>query len=864
MIKNFNRINYRLIMAVPIFATSVILGALFVLSLTLGTAGLSAGEPTLSDSSKLATPTPAQLAWADLEFGMMVHMSPPNDNARIDIDTDGLAECASLMGARYLLVVAKHNNGYLWWVSKTKARIGVQHNKQNQQPMRDILGELAAAARKRGLGLGIYNVPADWGDGIGDGGLCSDPVKQEAFRKDYIEQVRELCTNYGPLVEYWFDGGIKADFLDRVNVILKELQPNVNSFNGAYNPIRWVGNEDGTIPLPHWYAKANGEYWRYNGWQQNPRGSHFSFVECDTPGAGGNNWLGGLTRSVDDLMDIYYKSVGRGAQLVVNVSPPAKPSMERCAAFGQAIKDAVGYPLATTKGVGDSVELDLGQTSEIDHVIVQEDLSLGQRILKHRIEGFVAGTWKELAASENLGTKRIYKIAPIIVSKVRVVVTERLATPQIRSLSVTRTGIKAMDKAPPASPGQLAGTMVDGHTIRLTWTRPNEVPASGITRYTVYRGETRIGQSAATEYTDRGLDEQTAYSYTVTTISGCGLESTRTAPCTMTTPQDTVPPVLLSMKQTDATHLVVQFSEPVDEVSATKIGNYRLDPVARVIAATRGADLASVVLTTSPLKELTTYTLTVDAVRDLAKAPMSVVAGSKTTLRCANDLLLYCPLTEGTGDQAQELVNDKKIKITGTVTWGQDTMKALVFDGKTTAVDLGLAPGYDSFTIAVWIKPDRSGQQTSGPGSYREAIFSRDRQGIRDYQFNLGLNTYASPCFNMTPEPGRQMVESVSLLKAATLPAATWTHLAVTRDAGTGVFTLYVNGERPPQHAQAKNPDIAHPYNPVANLLLGAQMHKDLTDLVPSFMGSLRDVRLYARALTETEITELVRSALAP
>ncbi|MEI6789066.1 MAG: alpha-L-fucosidase [bacterium] len=806
---------------------------------------------------KLALPSKGQLAWADLEFGMFIHMSPPNDNARIDIETDGLAECASLMGARYLLVVAKHNNGYLWWVSKTKARIGVQHNKQNQQPMRDILGELAAAGRKRGLGLGIYNVPADWGDGIGDGGLCSDPVKQEAFRKDYIEQVRELCSNYGPLVEYWFDGGIKADFLERVNAVLKELQPNVCTFNGSYNPIRWVGNEEGHINVPHWYAKANGEYWRYNAWPQDPRGSHFSFVECDTPGAGGNNWLGGLTRSVDDLMDVYYKSVGRGAQLVINVSPPAKASMERCAAFGQAIKDAVGYPLAKTKGVGDSVELDLGQTTEIDHVIVQEDLSLGQRILKHKIEGLVAGTWKELAAGENLGSKRIYKIAPIIVTKVRVVVTERLATPQIRSLYVTRTGIKAMDKAPPASPSQLAGTLVDGHTIRLTWTKPTEVPASGIARYTVYRGETRIGQSTATEYTDRGLDEQTAYSYTVTTISGCGLESARTASCTMTTPKDTVPPVLLSMKQTDATHLVVQFSEPVEETSATKVGNYRLDPVATVIAASRGADLASVVLSTSPLKELSTYTLTVDGVRDLAKTPMSVAAGSKTSLRCANDLLLYCPLSEGSGDQAQELVNDKKMKIAGTVAWGKDAMKALVFDGKTTAVDLGLAPGYDSFTIAVWVRPDRTGQQTSGPGSYREAIFSRDRQGIKDYQFNLGLNTYASPCFNMTPEPGRKMIESVSILKAATLPAATWTHLAVTRDAGTGVFSLYVDGERPPQHAQAKNPDIGHPYNPVANLLLGAQMNKNLKDLVPSFEGSLRDVRLYGRALDEKEIKDL-------
>ncbi len=860
MITNVKLIRHHRMGMTPVSAAPVLVGALLILSLTLGTAGLSAAEPTQSDPPKLALPTPAQLAWADLEFGMFIHMGVPKDHERIDIDTDGLAECASLMGARYLLVVAKHNNGYLWWVSKTRARIGIQHNKQNQQPMRDILGELAAAGRKRGLGLGIYNVPADWGDGIADGGLCSDPVKQETFRKDYIEQVRELCSNYGPLVEYWFDGGIKADFIDRVNVVLKELQPNVSSFNGAYNPIRWVGNEDGTAPLPYWYVMANGEYWRYNAWPQDPRGTHFAFIECDTPGAGGNNWLGGLTRSVDDLMDVYYKTVGHGAQLVINVSPPAKASMERCAAFGQAIKDAVGYPLATTKGVGDSVELDLGQTTEIDHVIVQEDLKLGQRILRHKIEGLVAGTWKELAAGQNLGHKRIYKIAPTIASKVRVVVTERLATPQIRSLYVTRTGIKAMDKEPPASPGQLAGTLVDDHTIRLNWTRPTEVPASGIARHAIYRGETRIGQSTATEFTDRGLNEQTAYRYTVTTISGCGLESARTASCTMTTPQDTVPPTLLSMKQTDATRLVVKFSEPVEEASATKVGNYRLDPAATVIAATRAADSDSVVLTTSPLKELSTYTLTVEGVRDLAKTPMSVVAGSRTTLRCANDLLLYCPLSEGSGDQAQELVNDRKMKIAGTAAWGQDATKALVFDGKTTAVDLGLAPGYDSFTIAVWIKPDRSGQQTSGPGMYREAIFSRDRQGVKDYQFNLGLNTYASPCFSMTPEPGRQMVEPVGLLKAATLPAATWTHLAVTRDTGTGLFTLYVNGEQPPKHAQAKNPHIAHPYNPVANLILGGQMHKDLKDLAPSFQGSLRDFRLYARALTGAEIAELVKA----
>lgn len=830
------------------------------LMLAVALSATAAEPPGPATKPTLALPTKAQLEWADLEFGMFVH-GPSASHA------EDLAECAARMGARYVLIVAKHNNGYIHWHSKTDVRIGVQ---KDGKP--DNVGAVVAEARKRNLKIGFYCVPADWGDGVGDGGLCADPVKQEAWRKKYIEEVRELCSNYGPVVEFWFDGGIKADFLDRVNVVLKELQPNVCSFNGSYNPIRWVGNEEGHIGLPHWYGKANNEYWRYNGWPQDPRGPNFAFVECDTPAMGGNAWFApGIGRSVDDLIDMYYRTVGRGAQFVLNVSPPVGASMKKATEFGEAIRNAVGHPLATTSGVGDEVVLDLGQTTEIDHVIVREDLSLGQRILKHRIDGFVAGAWKELAAGENLGTKRIYKIKPIVVTKVRVVVTERLDVPQIRSLYVTRTGIKAMDKHPPAPPTGLTGALVDGHTVKLSWTQPATSPDSGIARYAVYRGETRIGESTATEYSDRGLPEQTAYRYTVSVISGGGLESVRTAECAVTTPKDTEPPVLLGMKQVNATQLVAQFSEPIEEASATRAGNYRLDQGATVTAAVRGSDLSTVILTTSPLKELATYSLTVEGVRDLAKAPMSVAPGSKVSLLCANDLLLYCPLTEGTGDAVQERVGGKQQKIAGTAAWRQDQPQALVFDGTTTAVDLGLAPAYDTFTLAVWVRPDSDDAEKRKTGGGRwETLFSRDRAGADDYQFRLGLNKWGSPVFVMTPEAERQAIGHVSLLKPVTLPADAWTHLVVTRDAA-GVFTLYVDGDSPPpQHAaqqhvqQQKNPEMGHPYNPVANLVLGAQMHKNLKDLVPSFKGALRDVRLYGRALSPDEIKDLVNRTKAP
>ena len=363
------------------------------------------------------------------------------------------------------------------------------------------------------------------------------------------------------------------------------------------------------------------------------------------------------------------------------------------------------------------------------------------------------------------------------------------------------------------------------------------------------------------------MPEQTAYRYAVTAISGCGLESVRTAPCAVTTPRDTEPPVLLGMKQMNATHLVAQLSEPVEEASATRAGNYRLDQGATVSAAVRAPDLTTVILTTSPLKELATYSLTVDGVRDLAKAPMSVAPGSKVSLHCANDLLLYCPLTEGTGDAVQERVGGKKQKIAGAAAWRQDQPQALVFDGKTTAVDLGLAPNYDAFSIAVWVRPDSDdAEKRKTGGGRRETLFSRDRADAGDYQFRLGLNNWGSPVFVMTPEAERQAIGAVSLLKPVTLPADAWTHMVVTRDAA-GVFTLYVDGDSPSQHhadQRKKNPEMGHPYNPVANLVLGAQMHKNLKDLVPSFKGALRDVRLYGRALSPDEIKDLMNRTKAP
>ena len=804
-------------------------------------------------------PTPGQLAWADLEVGMFTHFPPPGPGDALDqftfplFDANVLADCALSMGARYILFVAKHADGFTWFKTKTHVRRGIQLT-AFRGGGGDVLAETEKACRARGLGLGVYLCPTDYPEGVRDGGLTDDPSRQEAYYREYLGKLTEVCTNYGPLVELWFDGGVNPVLLDRMRTVIDRHQPQAACFCGPVNPVRWIRNEEGVAPLPYWnripaehlsrvYAGAEGPV-------GSPRGGLWIPAECDTMGQ--REWAGGPVRSLENLVGIYYSSVGRGAQLTLNFSPERDGSMSpevvaRCAELGRAIRTAVGHPLASTAGTGRELVLDLGDGREIDHAIVQEDLRHGERVLAYRVEGRAQGAWVVLGRGENLGHKRIHRCAAQVFDAVRLVVEDALDEPVIRSLAMTRNGCVPASGAPPTAPGGLTATLLPKAEVRLNWTASRS--DSGLDRYEIHRDGRLLGESRTQEFRDAATTESTAYRYAVTAVDQAGRRGASAA-VSVTTGVDAQAPAVAGLRQLDAQRLELLLTKAVDPATATQAGNYQPDHGVTVTSAVLAMDGRTVTLTTSPLEELRTYVLAITGLRD--RAGRLIAPGTTASVTCVNDLVRWIPMDEGRGATVTDRIAGRSLNVRGTVTWQtQEGRTGLVFDGATTHVELGtMIPLEGRFTYAVWVRiPTDLGK------GYPLAIVAQDRCEVLEYQFRWEIKRDGTVQFCMTDDTGDRC--GLGLWPPNSAPKVQperWCHVALTRDGGD--FQLFLDGV--PIHTSQAYARLGHPYNPVS-ALLGASHGKHAGSTAFNFRGLMRDLRIYGRVLTGDELRRIQR-----
>ena len=290
-----------------------------------------------------AIPSADQLAWQDLEIGMFVHFAPntfqdkegddlstPLSAINPDIDTDNWAECALNLGAGYIVFVAKHQGGFCMWQTKTtKYSIG---NTPWKGGHGDVLGDLSVSCKKRGLRLGVYLSPRDDYFGAGVGGVCKDPSRQAAYDAMYREQLTEVLTRYGQMVEVWFDGSSVVPTSD----LVQKYAAHAAIFQGPDATIRWVGNENGFAPYPLWNAesKADARSGTSTSLLGDPDGDAWIPVECDVS-IRRPNWFWSTTNernlmTLDQLIEVYYRSVGRGAKLLLNIPPDTARAYAGC------------------------------------------------------------------------------------------------------------------------------------------------------------------------------------------------------------------------------------------------------------------------------------------------------------------------------------------------------------------------------------------------------------------------------------------------------------------------------------------------------------------------------------------------------
>jgi alpha-L-fucosidase len=139
---------------------------------------------------------------------------------------------------------------------------------------------------------------------------------------------------------------------------------------------------------------------------------------------------------------MYYRSVGHNCNLIIGAVPDMRglipeADMSRYVEFGREIRRRFSNPLAETCGEGYSVEVRLPEPGCIDHAVIMEEITHGERVREYVLEGLVpGGRWDVLCEGQSIGHKRIQSFRPIEVSVVRLIIKRATAVPIIRKLQI--------------------------------------------------------------------------------------------------------------------------------------------------------------------------------------------------------------------------------------------------------------------------------------------------------------------------------------------------------------------------------------------------------------------------------------------
>jgi alpha-L-fucosidase len=313
--------------------------------------------------------------------------------------------------------------------------------------------ELAEACRADGIKLGLYLSPWD----------RNAPVYGDTPRYNdlYAVQLTELLTWYGAVHEVWFDGangegpnGRRQQYdWPRVHATVRRLQPDAVMFSDAGPDVRWIGNERGTAGETNWstvdpaavpYPGAEGPLVTRMLQEGDPAGSVWRPGETDVsirPGWFYHPAEDARVRTVDDLVDIYFSSVGRNSKLLLNVPPDrtgriAAVDEERLRGMRRRLDLMFATELSrgrrwSRRIVGGVPQwtVDLRRDVSIGVVDLREPIERGQVVASYRVEGRRGDAWRLLSQGTTIGARKLDRLTPVEVSEVRVTITSAMGLP---------------------------------------------------------------------------------------------------------------------------------------------------------------------------------------------------------------------------------------------------------------------------------------------------------------------------------------------------------------------------------------------------------------------------------------------------
>lgn len=392
--------------------------------------------PEVSGEARTVAPAPSrgQLRWLEAGLGLFCHFGintffdrewsdgslPVSGFAPTDFSARQWVETAVAGGFRYLVLTAKHHDGFCIWPTDTTSY------SVSSSPFRggrgDVVAEVAEACRDAGIGLGLYCSPWD------RNASCYPDAK--AYDRFYLRQLTELCTRYGELFELWFDGagseGRTYDW-DSIMEVVDRHQPGAMVFNMGRPTIRWVGNEDGVASDPNPLCVDRLGRSAFTSSSDMLEGLRCVPAEC--PVAIRQNWFWhaddvSTLKSAEHLMAIYHRSVGLGSNLLLNMGPDVRGRISdedagRWQEAWQVLRRRFATPRLSTLTRGPrAVVAEFEAEVDIDHVELREDLSHGQRVKGFRI----LGDGVEIASGTTIGFRRTLRVKPCRVRHLTVTV----------------------------------------------------------------------------------------------------------------------------------------------------------------------------------------------------------------------------------------------------------------------------------------------------------------------------------------------------------------------------------------------------------------------------------------------------------
>jgi alpha-L-fucosidase len=452
-------------------------------------------------------PSARQLHWHALEFYGFLHFTvntftdrewgygdeSPDIFQPEEFDADQIVATARDGGMKGLILTCKHHDGFCLWPSRYTT-----HSVRNSQwrgGRGDVVRDIADACAKHGLEFGIYLSP--WDRNHSDYGR---PEYLVYFRN----QLRELLTGYGPVFEIFLDGANGGDGyyggarerrqIDRETYydwpatwrLVRELQPNAVLFSDAGPDVRWVGNERGIAGETCWatsnredFVPGRADEARLN--RGDRPGTHWVPAECDVsirPGWFYHATEDDRVRSPQNLVDLYYSSVGRGASFLLNLPPDRRGQIHdrdarslrafrrlldttfarNLTAGARVFASAVRGGAATRQYAPDNVidgrsdtywttddtitnpdlTLDAGRDVTFNVVRLREHLPLGQRVEAVALDRWQNGQWLQFAEATSIGSCRLIRTKPVTTAKVRLRITRAAVCPAISELALFR------------------------------------------------------------------------------------------------------------------------------------------------------------------------------------------------------------------------------------------------------------------------------------------------------------------------------------------------------------------------------------------------------------------------------------------